>query len=348
MKKIYSHISMSIIFALLIVAAGWLLTLFYVRVDDPWTLIAISAVVFIILYVTVAILLQRFVINKITPIYKTIYNIGNIRKELKKTNPNADLVERINRDVVQWAAKKTEEISRLIELERFRKEFLGNVSHELKTPIFNIQGYILTLLDGGLNDPSINQLYLERTEKSVERLISITQDLDTINRLETDNVELNKTSFNLASLVEEIFDAFEIMSEKRHIHLRTQWIAGGKIMVCADRTKISQVLINLIANSINYGKEGGETIISFTDMPDRVLIEVKDNGIGISSEALPRIFERFYRVDKHRSREHGGSGLGLAIVKHIIEAHNQSINVRSELGKGTTFAFTLDKSNKIS
>ncbi|MDR0296137.1 MAG: sensor histidine kinase [Prevotellaceae bacterium] len=344
MKNIYSHISISIIFALLIVAAGWFFTLFYAYVDDLWTLIGVSAVIFILLYVTVAILLQRFEINKITPIYKTIYSIDNIRKDLKNPNPNVDLAERVNRDVVQWAAKKTEEISRLIELERFRKEFLGNVAHELKTPIFNIQGYILTLLDGGLDDPSINQTYLERTEKSVERLINITQDLDVINRLETGDMEMNKASFNMTVLVEEIFDAFEITAKKRNINLRTQWIAGGKVMVYADRKKISQVLINLIANSINYGKEGGETVVSFTDMPNRVLVEVKDNGIGISSEALPRIFERFYRVDKHRSREHGGSGLGLAIVKHIIEAHNQSINVHSELDKGTTFAFTLDKS----
>jgi two-component system phosphate regulon sensor histidine kinase PhoR len=347
MKKIYSHISMSVIFALLIVAAGWFFTFLYAYEDNWWIFVGLSAVVFIILYVAVAVLLQRFVINKITPVYKTIYSIANIRKELKNTNPNVDLAERINRDVVQWAAKKTEEISRLIELERYRKEFLGNVAHELKTPIFNIQGYILTLLDGGLNDPNINHVYLERAEKSVERLIHITEELDTINRLASGDMEMNKTSFNMALLVEEIFDAFEITAKERKINLRTQWIAGGKITVYADRRKISQVLINLIANSINYGKEGGETMVLFTDLPDRVLIEVRDNGIGISAENLPRIFERFYRVDKHRSREHGGSGLGLAIAKHIIEAHNQSINVRSELGKGTTFAFTLDKSNKV-
>ena len=319
MKKIYSHISMSFIFALLIVAAGWFFTLFYAYQDNLWTFIVISIATFIILYVAVAVLLQRFVINKITPIYKTIYSIANIRKELKNTNPNVDLAERLNRDVVQWAAKKTEEISRLIETERYRKEFLGNVAHELKTPIFNIQGYILTLLDGGLNDPNINHLYLERAEKSVERLIHITEDLDTINRLSSGEMEMDKTSFNIAVLIEEIFDAFEITAKERQINLRTQWIAGGKIMVYADRRKISQVLINLIANSINYGKRGGETMVLFTDLPDdRILIEVKDNGIGISAENLPRIFERFYRVDKHRSREHGGSGLGLAIAKHII------------------------------
>jgi two-component system phosphate regulon sensor histidine kinase PhoR len=344
MKKIYSHISMSVIFALLIVTAGWFFTLFYAHANSTWTLIGVSAAVFIILYLAVAVLLQRFEINKIIPLYKTIYSIDNIRRDLRNTNPNVDLAEQVNRDVVQWAAKKAEEISRLVELERYRKEFLGNVSHELKTPIFNIQGYILTLLDGGLNDPDINQKYLERTEKSIERLIHITEELDIINRLETGEMDINKASFNIIALIEEIFDTLEITSAKRSINLRMQSVTGGKIMVTADRAKISQVLINLVVNSINYGKEGGETIISFTDMPDRVLIEVKDNGIGISAEALPHLFERFYRVDKHRSREHGGSGLGLAIVKHIIEAHNQFINIGSELGKGSTFAFTLDKS----
>jgi len=290
-------------------------------------------------------LLQRFVVTRITPIYKTIYSIENIRKEMKSRGvPNADLVDRVNRDVVDWAAQKTEEISRLQELEHFRKEFLGNVAHELKTPIFNIQGYVLTLLDGGIDDPEINRKYLERTEKSVERLINITQELDVINRLETGEMQMSMTSFNLVALVEEIFDAFEMTAKNKHITLRTQWIPGGRIMVYADRKRISQVLVNLIGNTLNYGREGGETSVSFSDMPDRVLVEVKDTGIGISAELLPRIFERFYRVDKHRSREHGGSGLGLAIVKHIIEAHHQSINVRSKLGKGTTFTFTLDKS----
>ncbi len=343
-KRIYSHLSMSIIMALLVVAAGWIIALFYTYEYNVWLLAGISAVVFAVIYIFFAFMLQRFVINKITPLYKTVYNIDNIRKDLKKHHPTMDLVERVNQDVVDWAAKKTEEVSRLYEMERFRKEFLGNVAHELKTPIFNIQGYILTLLDGGMNDPEINRKYLERTEKSVERLINVTQELDAINRLETGEMQMNMTSFNLAALVEEIFDAFEITARQKQITLRTQWVPGGKMMVYADRKRISQVLINLVANSLNYGREGGETVISFADMPDRVMVEVKDTGIGISAEALPRIFERFYRVDKHRSREHGGSGLGLAIVKHIIEAHNQSINARSELGKGTTFAFTLDKS----
>ncbi len=340
MKRFFSQILTAVILTLIMVATGWLFIFLYIEINNILLLAGVSILAFIVLYILVALLLQRFVSVKISPIYKTIYRIGDIRKEMKSHN----LVDRVNHDVVNWATQKTEEISRLYEQERFRKEFLGNVAHELKSPIFNIQGYVLTLLDGGMNDPDINRKYLERTEKSVERLINITQELDIINRLETGEMQMNMTSFNLVALVEEIFDTFEMTAKNKQINLRTQWFPGGKIMVYADRKRISQVLVNLIGNSLNYGREGGETIVSFTDMPNRVLVEVSDTGIGISEEALSRIFERFYRVDKHRSREHGGSGLGLAIVKHIIEAHNQSINVHSTLGEGTTFSFTIDKS----
>ncbi|MDR0738501.1 MAG: sensor histidine kinase [Prevotellaceae bacterium] len=344
--KFFSHRIIAIIIALLTVAGGSLVAIFFAIHFHIGILIGLCILILILIYFLVYATLQRFVINKLTPIYKTIYNTENIKikKDLKSNVKGSDIIERVNRDVVDWAAKKTEEISRLSELERYRKEFLGNVSHELKTPIFNIQGFILTLLDGGLNDPDINRKYLERTEKSVERLINIMQELDVINRIETGQMQLNKTTFNIVSLVEELFESFELTAENRQIDLRLHAPVGGKIMVYADRKRISQVLTNLIANSINYGREGGETVVLFSHLPNRILVEVKDTGIGSSAEALPRIFERFYRVDKHRSREHGGSGLGLAIVKHFIEAHDQSINVRSELGKGTTFAFTLDKS----
>jgi two-component system phosphate regulon sensor histidine kinase PhoR len=344
--KIFSHRIIAAIIAITAVCGGLIIAIPAVNKYNAWLLIGIYSTVFVLIYFFVYVVMQKFVINKITPIYKTIYSTENLKKDLKSSlkDKNSDIVERVNRDVVDWAAKKTEEITRLVELERYRKEFLGNISHELKTPIFNIQGYILTLLDGGLDDPNINRKYLERTEKSIERLINITQELDVINKIETGQMQLNKSSFNIITLVEELFESFEIMAKQKDIHLRMPTSASGKMMVYADRKRVSQILINLIANSLNYGREEGETVISFTHLPDRVLIEVKDNGIGISTEALPRIFERFYRVDKHRSREHGGSGLGLAIVKHFIEAHNQSINVRSVLGKGTTFAFTLDKS----
>ena len=309
---------------------------------NGWITVGISAGIFVLLYITVSKLLQQFVGRRLAPIYKTIYNLENVRKGLKKQGKENGIVE-VNQDVVNWATQKAEEISRLAATEQYRKEFLGNVSHELKTPIFNIQGYILTLLDGVLEDDTINRKYLERAEKSLERLIVIVQDLEYISKLESGEMQLNPANFNIVQLVEELFESFEMNARNHQITLRMEAAQGSKIMVHADRLRISQVLINLISNSINYGKSGGETIVRFSAVPDRVLIEVSDNGIGIEQAKLPRIFERFYRVDKHRSREHGGSGLGLAIVKHNIEAHRQTINVQSEPNVGSTFAFTLNK-----
>jgi two-component system phosphate regulon sensor histidine kinase PhoR len=294
-------------------------------------------------YLVVRLLLKEFVVKKITPIYKTIYNMSTVRKRLHNQPRSGDIVERVNREVADWAEEKTKEISRLSAMEQFRKEFLGNVSHELKTPSFAIQGQILTLLDGGLEDPTINRKYLESCERNIERLINLIDELETINKLETGDIVLHKTSFNLPVLVGEIFEVYEMRAGQKQITLRMQHPAAARVMVYADRKRISQIFMNLIGNSINYGREGGETEVLFSDMPDRVLVEVKDNGIGISEEHLPRIFERFYRVDKHRSREHGGSGLGLAIIKHIIDAHGETINVKSELNVGTVFAFTLEK-----
>lgn len=237
------------------------------------------------------------------------------------------------------------EIDRLKEMERYRKEFLGNVSHELKTPIFNIQGYVLTLLDGGLEDPNINRKYLERTEKSINRLISIIEDLETISRHEAGELKLEREEFNLVQLVEEVFEAQEIRAKKRDIKLQLDKKYKKPILVSADKMKIFQVLSNLITNSIYYGKPGGKTRVSISDELNRTLVEVNDNGIGVAPADIPRIFERFYRVDKSRSREQGGTGLGLSIVKHIIEAHSETIRVKSRLGKGSSFIFSLPKAD---
>ena len=310
---------------------------------NGWVIFAIVVGVFILLYSTISGMLRLFVIRKIQPIYKTIYSLENIRKDLRQKKDKDSMVDRVALDVMDWAAQKAEEVSHLSAMEQYRKEFLGNVSHELKTPIFNIQGYLLTLLDGGLEDPSINRKYLERAETSLERLIAIVRDLEYISNLETGEMQLEPTNFNIVRLVQEILDSFEINAKNHNVTLRLDPVSGGKIMVYADRQRIAQVLTNLISNSINYGKPDGETSVRFSDVPDRIMVEVRDNGIGIENDKLPHIFERFYRVDKHRSRENGGSGLGLAIVKHNIEAHGQSINVQSELGKGSSFFFTLKK-----
>jgi two-component system phosphate regulon sensor histidine kinase PhoR len=254
-------------------------------------------------------------------------------------------VENISEELTAWADDNDKEITRLKQNEAFRKQYLGNVAHELKTPIFNIQGYISTLLDGGLEDELINRKYLERAEKSIDRLINIVSDLDTISKLENDMNRLKMETFDIVALAKEIADQLEIEAAKRNIKLSVKGADSlpSQFRVTADKHFVGQVLVNLIANSIHYGKEGGSTRIRFRDMADKVLVEVEDTGVGISKEDMPRIFERFYRVDKSRSREQGGTGLGLAIVKHIVEAHGERVTVRSELGTGTTFAFPLKK-----
>ena len=218
----------------------------------------------------------------------------------------------------------------------------GNISHELKTPIFNIQGYVLTLLDGGLEDPSINRDYLIKAEKSINRMIAIIDDLETISMLESNQLQLNKSRFDILSLLREAMEAVEIKARKKDCSIFLSQIYDRPIYVIADRQRILQVLINLLDNAVKYGrKKEGKVKIGFFDMDEHILIEISDNGPGIAQQDLPRIFERFYRTDKGRAREQGGTGLGLAIVKHILEAHNQSVTVRSTLEVGTTFGFTL-------
>lgn len=287
--------------------------------------------------------LNSFIFDRINPIYKTIHNTNIIAKNLRKDLEDKDVLAEVEREVLSWARKKSVEVAELKQLEKYRREFLGNVSHELKTPIFNIQGYVLTLLDGGLEDESINRRYLERTEKSINRMISIVEDLESIARLESGELKLEVERFNILRLFEEVFDLQEMMASERNIALAFDADYDKPIFVKADRKRILELVNNLIVNSLKYGKEGGQTLISFSDMGENLLIEVTDNGIGISEKDIPRIFERFYRTDKSRSRDMGGTGLGLSIVKHIIEAHDQTINVRSKLGEGSTFAFTLSK-----
>jgi two-component system, OmpR family, phosphate regulon sensor histidine kinase PhoR len=227
--------------------------------------------------------------------------------------------------------------------EQYRKEFMANVSHELKTPIFTIQGYVETLLDGGLDDPNINRNYLSKASQNIDRLQTIIEDLETITQLETNAIPIEMNRFDIVQLIREVMENMEMQAELRGINLSFKQGHDKVTMVVGDKDRFAQVLTNLIANSIKYGKEGGKTGIGIYDMDENYLVEVSDDGIGIEKEHLLRLFERFYRVDKHRSREMGGSGIGLAIVKHIVEAHNQTINVRSTPGVGTTFGFTIKK-----
>ncbi|MGE0078454.1 MAG: sensor histidine kinase [Bacteroidales bacterium] len=301
---------------------------------------------FTLIFIVSNLLVNYFLAKKINPLYKTLYQIDISTSQLSSKIDEGKILEKINTDVATWANKKAQEIDRLKEMERYRKEFLGNVSHELKTPIFNIQGYVLTLLDGGLEDETINRKYLERTEKSINRLIGIVEDLETISKLEAGELKLTFEKFSIVGLSEDVFESLDIRAKSKSITLIFDKTYDKPIWVNADKKKIYQVIYNLVLNSINYGNNGGKTIISFSEVNDRILVEVNDNGIGIDQKDISRIFERFYRVDKSRSREQGGTGLGLAIVKHIIEGHKQSISVRSNPNQGTSFIFTLNKSKK--
>ncbi len=295
----------------------------------------------IITYFVVSFLLKKSYNKQFYPASVTIQNPPTKKKKTL-------LSEDEDIDVEKWTKKQIKELERLKDLERYRKEFVGNVSHELKTPIFNIQGYILTLLEGGIEDPNINKLYLQRTEKSIDRMISIVEDLESITRLESGELKLRFETFNIVKLVEDVFELEQMLANELKINLEIEDKPSRPIMVHADKKKIIEVLSNLVLNAIKYGKRKGTVGVSFLDSKDKIVVEVKDDGIGIDKKDLPRIFERFFRVDKSRSREQGGTGLGLSIVKHIIEAHGQVINVKSESNVGTTFTFSLDKAKKLS
>ncbi|MCF8335024.1 MAG: sensor histidine kinase [Bacteroidales bacterium] len=302
--------------------------------------------IFIAVYIVVYYMLNSFIFEKINPIYKTIHQKNIPEKDLRRDLEEKDIIREVNDEVINWARNKTREIAQLKQMARYRKEFLGNVSHELKTPIFTIQGYVLTLLDGAIDDPEINKKYLKKAEKNINRMISIVEDLEAITKLESGELTLNYETFDIVSLMKDVFETQELKAKEKDTRLTFDSKYDKPIKVYADKERIFQLASNLIVNSINYGKNNGKTTVSFMDMGDNILIEVTDNGLGIEQKDIPRIFERFYRVDKSRSREQGGTGLGLAIVKHVIEAHNQTINVRSTPGKGSSFAFTLSKAKK--
>lgn len=297
-----------------------------------------------ITYFVVYSFIERFLYSKVKVIYKTIHSFKT-QSEKKGLEMSTDILGEVNQDVAHWAEEKIEEIKELQHTDNFRKEFVGNLAHELKTPIFNIQGYLDTLADNEDMAPELRNKFLERAITSCERLENLVSDLDEISRLESGSVPLKIVKFDILDLAVEVCDSLEQFAAEKKVTLFVKKDPFNELWVEADRGKIEQVLINLIVNSVNYGIEGGETRIRFYDMNDNVLVEVADNGIGIAREHLPRLFERFYRVDKSRSRHEGGSGLGLAICKHIIENHQQTISVRSTEEVGSTFGFTIKKAN---
>ncbi|MCS7027330.1 MAG: ATP-binding protein [Bacteroidia bacterium] len=292
-------------------------------------------------------LLEFFFYRRIRRIYKNIAALKanqfeRIAYPETKVTQN-DPLENINYEIIELANKSREEIKKLKDLEQYRKEFIANVSHELKTPIFAVQGYIDTLLEGAIDDAKFNRIFLQKAMNNAERLVTLVQDLMAISQLETGQLQMEMKPFLIHDLVAETIESLDLQAKSKKITLQmVNPDAVRKTYVIADKERIRQVFVNLISNSIRYGKEGGTTNIYFNVSTRKVKISIEDNGIGIAAEHLPRIFERFYRVDKSRSREGGGTGLGLSIVKHILEAHNEPIEVYSEPNVGTTFSFSLD------
>jgi len=309
-----------------------------------WGLVVVFVVVFTISFLANYFFIRYYIYRKIKLIYKVIHR-HKLTTDFKagKIKMSANILDEVDNEVDQWAEERTRELEALEKLAAYRRRFIGDVSHELKTPIFNIQGFIHTLLDGALDDPDVNLRYLQRAAKNADRLEAIVEDLETINKLEAGQMILDLREFDIRELTDEVFSDLEMKARERHIRLTYKEGANQHFRVRADKETIRQVLINLVHNSIKYGRDGGTTKISFYDMDAFLLLEVSDNGIGIQPEHLPHVFDRFYRVDKSRSRDAGGTGLGLSIVKHIMEAHKQTINARSNVGQGSTFGLTLEK-----
>ena len=298
-------------------------------------------IVYIFSFLVVQYRVERFIYRRVKKIYD---DVSLLESSTFINQPITTDMETLTREVKKFATDKKLEIEMLEDREKYRREFLGNVSHELKTPLFTVQGYLSTLIDGAMDDKAIRKKYLKRAEKGVERLIYIVEDLDMITKLEVGDLNLEFSQFDIVELIQNVFDLLEMKADKKKITLSFENYHIQPIFVKGDKDKLQQVIENLIVNSIKYGKEGGLTQVSVINLTKKkVLVRVTDDGEGIEKQNISRVFERFYRVDKSGSRSEGGSGLGLAIVKHIIEAHKEKIYVESEFGIGSEFSFTLLK-----
>jgi two-component system, OmpR family, phosphate regulon sensor histidine kinase PhoR len=304
-------------------------------------LLAFATISYVFSFIVIQFRVERFIYKRVKKIYDDLTLLESTN--LTRGPINTDMGT-LTQEIDKFARDKKLEIETLKVREQYRKEFFGNVSHEIKTPLFTVQGYILTLLDGAMNDKKIREKYLERASKGVERLVYIVNDLDMITKLEIGDLSLNIENFDIVEMVKNVFEMFEMRANEKKITLTFDIEYHRPIMVKADKERIQQVLINLLVNSIKYGREKGTTEVSIENLiKNKVIVRITDNGIGIGKSDLPRLFERFYRVDKSGSRAEGGSGLGLSIVKHIIEAHEEKIYVESEFGVGSEFSFTLEK-----
>ncbi len=306
--------------------------------------VLVSSIIFGLSFIVIQLRVRKLFFERIRQIYK---DLEFETDSLIKTSAIDPDMNSFSNDLEEFVKLKRTEIETLKKEDIYRKEFVGNVAHELKTPLFSVQGYISNLLDGAMDDKELLKKYLKRAEKSVERLTFIIKDLDLITQLESSTLKLEIISFDIVKLAQEIIDDLEISASRRNIKIIFDKNYDNQVLVKADRNRIEQVISNLITNSINYGSEKGTTEISFESKEEKIIVKVNDNGEGISKENMPRLFQRFFRVDESRSRSQGGSGLGLAIVKHIIDAHNENIYVQSTVGIGSEFSFSLKKSKVL-
>jgi two-component system phosphate regulon sensor histidine kinase PhoR len=344
----FSNIKLkSFVFSLILALVISIITYFSInfrttyQIENISQFLILTTVLTLVSFFFTYLYLKFFVENKIKEIYNSIIPKKDIVEENLISTNMEDLVNQLK----NYSIESQTEIKSMKEKENFRRNFIGNLAHELKTPLFTSQSYLLTLIDGALKDEKVNLKYLKIAEKAIERLIFIAKDLDLITKLESDNMKLEKTSFNLISIINNVFEMLEIQAEKNNISLIID-SKKKKINVTADQEKIHQVLTNLIENSIKYGKKDGTTEISIEEiLENKYLVRITDNGQGIKKEHFERLFERFYRVESSGNRSTGGSGLGLAIVKHIIDAHNEKIYVESDFGIGSEFSFSIEKSN---
>lgn len=326
-----------------------LITLFGLITLWEWPYLLICfAITTLVTYLTVLFIIREFVFRKVKPIYKIIRQAKLEKTRDQRQFLSDDILERVEDEVRTWVLDTKTEMETLQTMSRYRKEYLGNISHELKTPIFNMQGYIHSLLDGAMYDEKYLEKFLKKAANNIERLNTIVQDLDLISKIESATITLEMEKFELKDLVVDLFEELKGVAKTKNITLVLKSQNSDEFKVNADRNAVRQILINLITNSIKYGNEGGTTKVGFYDMDQYLLVEVTDDGQGIDQKHIPHLFDRFYRVEKSRVRGEGGveggSGLGLAIVKHLVDAHQQTISVRSTVGVGSTFGFTLEKS----
>lgn len=327
-----------------ILGSNWVFSTILYRESQTTVKILVSIVTGLITFGIISKVISTFLENRVKHLFQIIHKPENPESKELKLNQSQPLLEQVEVEVSKYLKSQNQELNTLRDLEKYRQDFVGNVAHELKTPIFNIQGYVHTLKDGAMDDPEVNKLYLQRASDNIDRMIKIIEDLDTVYKLESNQLKLEWQDIDIQSFVETMKEEIKLVAKEKSIAVTIESDLSDDIKVKADTDYLRQVFINLLENSVKYGKENGETIIKLIDLDQNVLIEIQDDGPGIESKHQRHIFDRFYRVDKARSRQAGGSGLGLSIVKHILEAHGQSIKVRSTPGTGSVFSFTLAKS----